>query len=377
MFNHQPPRPEIKRLPAYMKELGYEVVAFGKVAHYNQVRNYGFDLAEHFEYHDDVCVAEAIAWLERRASDKPLCLMVGTNWPHVPWPAKEAETDPAKVTLPTPSVDTPRSRNIWSRYQAAVKRMDDHLGAVYDAAYAKLGQDTLFIHFSDHGAQWPFGKWNLYDAGLQVPLVVAWPGKIAAGSECADLTTLLDVLPTLIEAGGGHPPAELAGRSLLPILTGQGERPEPRPAIFATHSGDGRMNEYPMRAVRTARWKYIRNLTPDAEFTTHDTQQRVAERRFWETWLRKSETDEASAAIVARHRFRPAEELYDLEADPNELHNLAAEPAHAETLAELRGQLDAWMADHGDRGLETEAAVKPPAAPAAPARQPAGAASRR
>jgi N-sulfoglucosamine sulfohydrolase len=377
MFNHQPPRPEFKRLPAYLKELGYEVVAFGKVAHYDQVRDYGFDLAEHFTYHDDVCVAEAIAWLERRQNDQPLCLMVGTNWPHVPWPAKEAATDPAAVTLPTPSVDTPRSRNIWSRYQAAVKRMDDDLGAVYDAAYAKLGQDTLFIHFSDHGAQWPFGKWNLYDAGLQVPLVVAWPGKIAPGSECTDLTTLLDVLPTMIEASGGQPPADLAGRSFLPVLTGQADRQEPRDAVFATHSGDGRMNEYPMRAVRTERWKYIRNLRPDAEFTTHDTQQRVAGRRFWETWLRKAETDDAAAAIVARHRFRPAEELYDLEADPFELHNLAADPAQAATLVELRGQLDGWMAANSDRGLETEATVKPPAAPAAaPARQGAGAGSR-
>lgn len=363
MFNHQAPRAELKKLPAYLHELGYEVVAFGKVAHYKQVLDYGFDRAEHFEYHDDECVKAAIEWLERRTSDKPLCLMVGTNWPHVPWPAKQAATDPARITLPPTSVDTPRSRQAWARYHAAVKRMDDDLGAMYDAAYRKLGDNTLFLHFSDHGAQWPFGKWNLYDAGLRVPLVAVWPGKVKAGSQCDELTSLLDVLPTLFEAGGGAPPADLAGRSLVPVLEGKpaAEREPERSAIFATHSGDGKMNEYPMRAVRTKRWKYIRNLRPEAEFTTHDTRGQVDGRRFWASWERRAETDPAAAAIVERHRFRPADELYDLAADPFEQHNLAAEPEHAATLSEMRAQLDAWMAAHGDRGLESEAEFKPPA----------------
>ena len=100
MFNQQPPRREVKKLPAYLKELGYEVVAFGKVAHYAQVNQYGFDVAEHFTYHDDVCVAAAVEWLQKRTSDKPLCLMVGTNWPHVPWPAAVEGTDRSKYALP-------------------------------------------------------------------------------------------------------------------------------------------------------------------------------------------------------------------------------------------------------------------------------------
>jgi N-sulfoglucosamine sulfohydrolase len=357
MFNHQAPRPEVARLPAYLRALGYEVVAFGKVAHYAQVKDYGFDVAEHFTYHDDACVGAAVEWLEQRDDERPLCLMVGTNWPHVPWPPKDPQTDPAKLTLPPTSVDTPRSRQAWARYHAAVQRMDDDLGAVYDAAYRKLGDNTLFLHFSDHGAQWPFGKWNLYDAGLRVPLIATWPGKVAAGATCDELVTLLDVLPTLIDAGGGLVPPHLAGRSLLPLMRGETDA-GPHGHLLATHSGDGRMNDYPMRAVRTKRWKYIRNLRPESEFTTHDTLDQVQGRRFWASWVRRAEADATAGAIVARHRFRPGEELYDLEADPQEQHNLAESAEHAQTLEILREELDQGMALSGDRGLESERTAK-------------------
>lgn len=84
--NHSRPRADIKKLPAYFKELGYEVVAFGKVGHYAQTADYGFDRAENFGYHEDVCIANGIKWLHERQSDKPLFLFLGTNWPHVPWP---------------------------------------------------------------------------------------------------------------------------------------------------------------------------------------------------------------------------------------------------------------------------------------------------
>jgi uncharacterized sulfatase len=86
MWNHQPPRGEVKKLPAFLQSLGYEVVAFGKVAHYKQARLYGFDFAAHDTFHDDECIPAAVAFLERRISTKPLCIFVGTNWPHVPWP---------------------------------------------------------------------------------------------------------------------------------------------------------------------------------------------------------------------------------------------------------------------------------------------------
>jgi N-sulfoglucosamine sulfohydrolase len=356
MFNHQPPRAEVTKLPAYLHELGYEVVAFGKVAHYKQGKDYGFDLVRHDTFHDDECVPAALRWLADRESDRPLCLMIGTNWPHVPWPEADASIEPGELTLPPTHVDTPRTRAARARYYAAIRRMDEDLGLVYDAVYRELGPNTLFVHFSDHGAQWPFAKWNLYDAGLRVPMFATWPGVIEPGSRCEGLASLLDVLPTLIQAGGGVPP-ELAGQSLLPLMTGE-ESDDGERVLFATHSGDGRMNAYPMRSVRTASWRYIRNLTPEAEYATHITRgEAVDGRNYWRSWLRRAETDPAAAAIIERYQHRPAEELYDLSNDPLEQHNLAADPQQAAVLGQLRGLLDAWMAEQGDRGLDTEKEV--------------------
>jgi N-sulfoglucosamine sulfohydrolase len=354
MFNHQPPSAGAKKLPAYLHDLGYEVVAFGKVAHYDQGKDYGFDLVANDTFHDDKCVSAALAWLDRRDDNRPLCLMVGTNWPHVPWPKAGDEVGGRERDLPPNHVDTPQTRAARARYYAAIKRMDDDLGAVYEAAYRKLGSNTLFIHFSDHGAQWPFAKWNLYDAGLRVPMFAVWPDVIPAGTKNDSLATLLDVLPTLIEAGGGRPSDQLAGRSILGVLTGRAADAG-EDAVFATHSGDGKMNKFPMRAVRTARWKYIRNLSPESAYGTHITQgQDVDGHDYWQSWEHRAKTDAEAAAIVARYQHRPAEELYDLASDPFEQLNLTADALHKNVLADMRARLDAWMAEQGDRGLDTE-----------------------
>lgn len=358
MLNHARPRAEVKKWPAFFQALGYEVAAIGKVAHYAQVKEYGFDHASHFGYHEDVCVAKAVRWLADRKSQKPLCLIVGTNWPHVPWPKQGIV---ANDGLPPNLVDTPETRRAWERYLAAVAEADRDLGLVYDAAIKHLGEDVLFVFTSDHGSQFPFGKWNCYDAGVRSPLIVCWRGRIPPDSRSDALVSWIDLLPTLIDACGGAPPSGLSGSSFLDVLFGR--KNEHREAVFLTHSGDGRMNRYPMRAIRTARWKYIRNLDPQAVHTTHIDRgnEGTDGRAYFDSWLRIAEHDAAAAAVIARYRIRPAEELYDLANDPWELRNLAEDPKCAATLKTLRTALDEWMKEHGDRGLETERSLPDPA----------------
>jgi uncharacterized sulfatase len=357
MLNHARPKADVKTWPAYFHDLGYEVVAVGKVAHYAQVTGYGFDHVSHFKYHEDECVAESVKWLERRKSDKPLCLLVGTNWPHVPWP--KAATVAAKSVPPT-LVDTPETRDARGKYLTAVAHADRDLGLVYDAAKKHLGDDLLFAFTADHGSQFPFGKWNCYDAGVRTPLVVAWPGKVKADSTTAAMVGWIDLLPTLLAACGGKPPEKVSGTSFLDVLTGKADTH--RDKVFLTHSGDGQMNRYPIRAVRTADWKYVRNLDPTAEHHTHvDKGNAGADgRAYWDSWAAKAKTDPATAAVVKRYHARPAEELYDLTADPSELKNLATEPKHADRLKALRAELDGWMKANGDDGLKTEKALPDP-----------------
>src|SRR5690606_1424475 len=112
-----------------------------------------------------------------------------------------------------------------------------------DLARKKLGDNLLFIHTSDHGAQWPFGKWTLYEDGIRTPLVAIWPGKIAPSTRTEAMVSWVDILPTLVDAAGGEVPEDIDGRSFLPVLTGSAT--EHREQIFTTHSGDGNFNVYP------------------------------------------------------------------------------------------------------------------------------------
>ena len=348
--NHSKPRPELKKWPAYFQELGYEVAAFGKVSHYRHTADYGFDYFAHDTFHDHEAIPAAVKYLKERGSspDKPLCLLVGTNWPHVPWPEPAEGADPDALSLPAKSVDTPETRAARARYVSAVQKADDDLGAIYDAARETLGERTLFVFSSDHGAQWPFGKWNLYDSGIRVPLVVIWPGVTRAGARTDAMVSWVDLLPTLVECAGGAAPEGIDGRSFVPVL--RGESGVHRDRVFTTHSGDGYWNVYPSRSVRDGRWKYILNLHPEYAFTTHINLARKADgRAYWDTWVTAAREDEQAAAIVKKYFERPAEELYDLRSDPHEEQNLAADPVHADRVKTMRAELQAWMSAQGDQ----------------------------
>jgi arylsulfatase A-like enzyme len=111
------------------------------------------------------------------------------------------------------------------------------------------------------------------------------------------------------------------------------------------------MNVYPVRSVRTRDFKYIRNLHPEWEHTTHiDRAQTQDGGYYWKSWEAAAKTDPAAAALVKRYHERPAEELYDLAADPHELKNLATDPKHTATRKKLAAELDAWMKEQGDTG---------------------------
>jgi N-sulfoglucosamine sulfohydrolase len=346
--NHSKPRPEIKKLPAYLQELGYEVAAFGKVAHYNHGPDYGFDRVGGEGFHNHAGIEEAVDLLKTRSKAKPLCLFVGTNWPHVPWPETEAY-QPDKVQVPPTHVDTAETRHWRARYYDAVTRADEHLGTILAAAREHLDpENTYFFCTSDHGAQWPFGKWNLYDAGVRVPLLVAGPG-IEAGTRSDALVSWIDLLPTLVDLAGGRPSDSIDGRSFAGVIRGQSDKH--REAIYTTHSGDGRFNVYPIRSVRTPDWKYILNLRPEYQHATHINRAAAGDGlRYWQSWEAAATSEELAAAIVARYKQRPREELYVLASDPHEEHNLAPDPRHAQRLSAMREMVVAWMKAQGDAG---------------------------
>ncbi len=339
--NHSRPDKDIKKLPSYLQELGYEVVSFGKVGHYAQTPEYDFDLARRYGYHEDIAIPEAIEWLRNRKSEKPLCLFVGSNWPHVPWPEDAKSVDRENMVIPFNHVDNPTTRQWRAKYVAAIQELDRELGEVYDAAREVLGDDVFFLHTSDHGAQWPFGKWNLYEDGVRTPMIVSWPGRISPDKRTEAMVSWIDILPTLVDVAGGEVDEKIDGRSFLPVLNGDSSFHRDR--IFTTHSGDGNYNVYPSRAVIDVDgWKYIRNLHPDWRFESHATAQR-GDGKYWTSWLADAVTNEEARERVNRYLFRPADELIDTNAKPQDWKNHADDPAHAKRFSELQNSLNGWL----------------------------------
>ncbi|MFA6545838.1 MAG: sulfatase [Limisphaerales bacterium] len=340
--NHACARPEIKGWPHYLRELGYDTVAFGKVAHLADVKRWGFT---HFDQKFDLALVRE--HVSGRDTGRPLCLFVGTHDPHVPWD-RNRDYDPAKVKLPWNFVDTPETREFRTDYYTEITRADADMGTLHDFIRQALGTNTLFMFSSDHGAQWPFGKWNLYDTSIRTPLLASWPGVIKPGTRTGAMVSWVDFTPTLIELAGGTPPPGLDGRSFAGVLLGRAAKHLDE--IFTTHSGDGKMNAYPVRALRTERFKYIRNLCPQYAHTTFIDRARNEDGlKYWRTWVAAAQTNAGAAAIVKRYHERPAEELYDVVADPDEKRNLAASSERAQTLRQLRERVDAWMKGQGDQ----------------------------
>lgn len=343
--NHTPKRADVASLPPLLHELGYEVAAFGKVAHGNHARLHGFDVI------DPNSSAERVEkFLKARDSSKPLCLFLGTHHPHVPWSENDGY-DAGKIHLPATHVDTPETRSMRTQYLTDVTNADRWVGNLRGVVNQHVAGETITLFSSDHGAQWPFGKWNLYDAGIRVPLIVVWPEKIAPKSTTAAMVQWIDLLPTFLELGGGKASGDLDGRSFASVL--RDPKSEHRDRIFTTHTGDGyRMNVYPIRSVRTRDWKYIRNLHPEYQHHSHIS--RAAGKdglTYWNSWVAAGAKNLDAAAIVQRHMVRPREELYDLAADPHEQRNLANDPAQAERLKSLSAELDGWMKQQGDQQL--------------------------
>ena len=351
--NHSLVNDDVRTLPHYFNELGYRVVIAGKT-HIGPRERFPFEYLQgsnvmppgkNHVLWTDLNTSAIDGLLGGHDHKQPLLLVVCSHSPHVYWPENDGY-DPAALKLPPDLLDTPQTRAARCRYYTDVTHMDEQLGEVRDSLAKHGYADALFIYTSDNGAQWPFEKWNLYEGGIHAPLIVAWSGKIKPRTSTDALVSLIDLLPTLLEASGASAPAGLDGRSFLPVLLGKSVH---REEVFATHTGDGNMNRSPMRCIRTTRYKYILNLAPQTPFETHISKAAGPDGLdYWESWLKLAESDPRAAKLIDRFHHRPAEELYDITADPTEEHNLATDPAHEHGLSDLRDRVKKWRIQQGE-----------------------------
>lgn len=356
--NHSAVRENTRSLVQYLQPLGYriaiagklhvgpeEIFAFERISGTN-VPEPGFEKKPGLRY--DLAMDLVDRWLSRQEQDQPFVLIVADHSPHVIWPDTTTYA-PEDIDVPSVHIDTEKTRRARARYYEDITKMDNNFGQlVHSLDVHDLSGNTMVVFTADQGPQWPFAKWSLYDDGIQVPLMIRWPDRVIAGSRTGALISQVDLLPTFVEIAGGEAPEDIDGTSFLNVI--EGESDKHREMVFASHTGDRLMNRSPARMLRTKRYKYILNLAPENVYHTHmdKAKDHNGGREYWSSWVEKAATDRNAAAILQRYHHHPAEELYDLEADPDETMNLANDETHAAMLQEYRKKLSEWRREQDD-----------------------------
>lgn len=270
-------------------------------------------------------------------------------------PAEAKIHDPAGARVPAYHPDTPEVRRDWAQYYDRITMMDKLVGAnIKELEEAGLADDTIIFYYGDHGSGMPRHKRWPYTSGLNVPMIVHFPEKWAhlapegyeAGGVSDRIVGFIDLAPTLLSIAGVEPPDWMQGNA----FAGKFETEEPEFGFGFRDRMDERIDM--VRTVRTKRYNYIRNYKPHKIYGQYIQYMFVTPTtRVWHDMFHAGELNEAQSHFW---KTKPAEELYDLETDPDEVNNLAGSADHAEVLAKMRKAHADWSARVKDVGLLAE-----------------------
>lgn len=287
---------------------------------------YGFRHIETRHYHAG---DTAYTWKPDRMSEKetPVHLPKNTNFKIPPY-------------LP----DTPVVRNdMWKLYNN-IAEMDRQVGAVLKQLEDDgLLENTIVFFYGDHGGPLPREKRLIYDSGLNTPLIIRFPNKKNAGTKDGQLISFVDFAPTLLSLIGEKPLSSMQGQSFL----GKYKANTKRKYI---HAAADRFDEVTdaIRAVRDQKFKYIKNYRPNQGYYLPLAYREQIPSMKELLRLR----DEGKLNAVQMQWFRnskPEEELFDCEADPYELNNLAKNPAYKKQLSTMRTEMQTWLTSVNDK----------------------------
>lgn len=263
--------------------------------------------------------------------------------------------DPAKVRIPAYHPDTPEVRTDWAQYYDKITEMDQEVGQrLRELEEAGLAADTIVFYYGDHGSGMPRSKRWPYNSGLRVPLIVRIPEKFSKlaspdyvkGGTSARLVSFVDLAPTLLSLAGVQPPEHFQGHEFL----GEFQAP-PQPYLFGFR---GRMDErYDLvRSVRDERFVYIRHFMPHKIYGQHvDYMFQTPTTQVWKRLFDEGKLNETQSRFW---KTKPVEELYDLQNDPDEVHNLAVDPEHQAVKDRLAAALKDWILEVRDVGFLPE-----------------------
>jgi arylsulfatase A-like enzyme len=260
-----------------------------------------------------------------------------------------SNTRPEDVTLPPYYPRDPVLLQDWADYLDCCRFTDWEVGEVIARLEKeKLLDDTVIFFMTDHGISHARGKQFLYDEGIHIPFVVRGPG-IGRGVVRDDLIEHIDMNATSLALAGIEVPKWMQARNIL------AKDYVKRDAVFAARDRCDETMEH-LRSVRTERYKYIRNYLSERP---HLQPNRYKDDKAIVKKLRELHAGGKLDSLQEKLLFaekRPAEELFDLAADPHELNNLAADPGHRATLEAMRHKLKDWEDRTGDQGRKPERA---------------------
>lgn len=290
-------------------------------------------------------------WRNRPNPEQPFFAVMNNTTPHESGVHKVRSprvVDPSQIKLPPYYSDTETVREDLARHYDNIHAMDQWVGSLIEQLREDgLLEKTIIFFFSDHGDGLPRAKRWVYDSGIKVPLIVRWPDGREAGTTSDRMVSFVDFAPTVLSLAGTPVPEYMEGKAFL------GEQAvAPREYVYAFRDRMDPALET-IRAVRDQRYKYIRNYRPDLPYIGFlPYRDRAAMMREilqldsmgqlgpdqWQFWAKS----------------KPLEELYDLETDPHEIHNLAANPFYFPIRERLAGALANWQAAHTDLGFMPE-----------------------
>jgi N-sulfoglucosamine sulfohydrolase len=367
-YHHFRTYENIKSLPLWMREAGYRTARVGKF-HVGPEAVYQFDEALPGNSRSPVEMANNCEAFIKAESDKPFFLYFCTSDPHrsggsVPgakhdpnpfgnreqgYPGvTEVKYRPENVLVHRFLPDTPVCREELAQYYQSVSRIDQGLGRLIEILKAAGAyDDTLIIYTSDHGIAFPGGKTTLYEGGMKIPFIVHSPDVDAKrrGGECRAMINLADVTPTIVDFAGALPEESgrspnlpdanpFQGRTFLSAL-GQ-ENPEGWDEVNASHTFHEITMYYPMRVVRTRRYKLIWNIAHGLPYPFASD---LWAAPTWQDVYKQGPEAYYGKRTVQAYIHRPQFELYDLESDPDEVVNLATEEKYTALLEEMKGKL--------------------------------------
>ncbi len=298
-------------------------------------------------------------WRNRPDDETPFFAIFNFTTSHESQIRKRPHTpvhDPEKAPLPAYHPDAPEVRRDWAQYYDKVTEMDAQVGKVLaELEKDGLADSTIVFYYGDHGSGMPRSKRWPFDSGLRVPLVVHIPEKFRhlapkdyeAGGLSKRLTAFVDLGPTALSLAGVEPPETMQG-----VAFAGEHQADPKPYLFGYR---GRMDERidMVRVCTDGRYVYMRHFYPDRPYLKHVGYMfQTPTTRVWKELFDAGKLNEAQSKFW---KDKPVEELFDLESDPDEVHNLAGNPGHAERVAKMRETLQDWMIETADMGLLPEA----------------------